>query len=147
MTFWSWVLYLGDGLRMLALGIGMWIRGYHFHFYACRMVSVFGGSWLNSGMGGVDFYCCSPFFVTQPARSFDIRLGEGGISMAIEDDIGGDELMPPTPTQILASAVDAELADLFGWDAHEIREDHDLSASDGRIGMGTLLSDSGMWSQ
>ena len=55
--------------------------------------------------------------------------------MDIDDDIIGDEFMPPAPTQISISMVDTELPDLFGYDAHDIREDRDLSALDGRIGM------------
>ena len=84
MTLWTRVLYLGDIMRLLVLGLGTiaWIQGYHFHFYNCRKVSVLGGSWLSSGMGSERILLllaifCFPAF---PGTRVFPALGEGEVS-------------------------------------------------------------------
>ena len=132
MTLWVWVLYLGDIMRLLVLGMGTiaWIRDFHFHSHVCRRVSVLGGSWLSSGMGNgrilllLAIYCYPAF----PNTRIFPALGEGGVSMDIDDGNMGDELMPQAPNQPPVSAVDAELADLFGCDIRDIQEDRCLQA-------------------
>ena len=95
MTLRTRVLYLGDIIRFFVLGMGTiaWIQGYHLHFYNCRRVSVLGGSWLSNGMGngGVLLFLavfCLPAF---PGTRVFPALGEGGISMDIDDTNIRDE--------------------------------------------------------
>ena len=139
MTLWIWVLHLGDIMRLLVLGMGTiaWIRDLHFHSHVCRRVSVLGGSWLSSGMENgrvlllLAIYCYPAF----PNTRIFSTLGEGGVSMDIDDSNVGDELMPQAPNQPPVSAVDAELADLFGCDIRDIQEDRCLQASGDRGGI------------
>ena len=46
----------------------------------------------------------------------------GNVSMDIDDTNIRDEQMPQTPNQPPSSAIDAELAELFGCDIRDIRE-------------------------
>ena len=55
--------------------------------------------------------------------------------MDIDDTNIRDEQMPQAPNQPPSSAVDAELAELFGCDIRDIREDRHLQASDGHVGI------------
>ena len=138
LTLWTRVLYLGDTMRLLVLGLGTiaWIQGYHLHFYNCRRVSVLGGSWLSSGMGSGRILLllaifCFPAF---PGTRVFPALGEGGVSMDFDDTNIRDEQMPQAPNQPPSSAIDAELAELFGCDIRDIREDRHLQASEGHAG-------------
>ena len=129
---------MGDVGRLLVLGLGTiaWIQGYHLHFYNCRRVSVLGGSWLSSEMGSgrilrlLAIFC----FPTFPGTRVFPALGEGGVNMDIDNTNIRDEQMPQAPNQPPSSAVDAELAELFGCDIRDIREDRHLQASDGHAG-------------
>ena len=85
-------------MRLLVLGMGTiaWIQDLHFHSHVCRKVSVLGGSWLSSGMENgrvlllLAIYCHPAFSNT---RIFS-TLGEGRVSMGIDDGNMEDELMP-----------------------------------------------------
>ena len=137
MTLWTRVLYLGDVMRLLVLGLGTtaWIQGYHLYFYK-RRVSVLGGSWLNSGMGSgrILLLLAIFYFPAFPGTRVFPALGEGGVSMDIDDTNIRDEQMPQVPNQPPSNAGDAELAELFRYDIRDIREDRHLQASDGHAG-------------